>query len=68
MDDLITTAEAARMAGIKRSTFSSYVRDGYAPRPVRDGVGLYSRAEVEEWLNNRPGQGYRSDLYGSDRG
>lgn len=56
----VTTAEAAQLAGIAPATLRSYSSRGLAPKPVR--LGIYSRAAVEKWLRDRPGQGKRTDI------
>ena len=58
--ELISTAEAAALAGVRPGTCRDYVSKGLAPQPIVRG--FYDRAEVEEWLANRPGRGARTDL------
>lgn len=62
--DVVTATEAAALAGIEQATFTSYVNRGQAPAEVgRVGARrVWSRTEVEEWIENRPGQGRRTDL------
>lgn len=60
--DEISTAEAAKIAGISPATLRRYSSDAggrgpYAPRQVR--VGFYSRKQIKHWLANRPGRGAR---------
>lgn len=64
ISDVVTATEAAAMAGIGQATFTSYVNRGQAPAEV-GRIGnrrVWSRSEVAEWVENRPGQGRRTDL------
>lgn len=56
LEDLVTTAEAAEMAGVQRRTWSSYVARDQAPKPTHnlDGKPFWDRAEVEAWVAARP--------------
>ncbi len=56
LGDLLTTAEAAEMAGVQRRTWSSYVSREQAPQPVQhlDGKPFWDRAEVTAWVAARP--------------
>jgi len=66
---LIETAEAAALAGVAESTWRAYVarrqpKGNPAPLPV-EHVGRtprWDRAEVQAWVNTRPGRGARTDL------
>lgn len=62
-DELMRPTEVAKLAGIAASTLSTYVARGYGP-PVTmvAGYALHLRADVNEWLAKRPGQGSRTDL------
>lgn len=62
--DMLTRDEAAALAGVTPQTWSEYVARGRAPKPAAyiGRTPLWSRAEVEEWLATRPGQGARTDL------
>lgn len=55
----LSTAEVAALAGIKVTTLHTYRKRGYGPLPVLPGSGVYRREDVETWLANRPGQGWR---------
>lgn len=54
--------------GFKRNTLSSYEARGIGPKiDHREVVDQYSmpvflRADLDDWLANRPGQGARTDL------
>ncbi|HLR97093.1 MAG TPA: hypothetical protein VK053_21410 [Jiangellaceae bacterium] len=56
LGQLVSTGEAAEMAGVQRRTWSSYVARDQAPQPVHnlDGKPLWNRAEVEAWIAARP--------------
>lgn len=56
---LLTRAEAAELAGVKVETWSGYVARGQAPKPTDRiyGKPLWDRRVVEDWKQNRPGQG-----------
>ena len=56
LGQLVSTGEAAEMAGVQRRTWSSYVARDQAPQPVHnlDGKPLWSRAEVQAWIAARP--------------
>ena len=66
-DDLIDVAEAARIAGVKPSTWRAYVSlakdgKGTAPQP-RQRFGqspVWVRADVIAWHASRPGSGNRT--------
>lgn len=66
---------AATYLGLKRNTLSSYQARGIGPKikedkngdPVRVAEGQYLlpvflRSDLDEWRDNRPGQGARTDL------
>jgi hypothetical protein len=56
------------LGGLKRNTLSSYVARGIGPVPARHEVRgqynmpVFTRAELDRWTENRPGQGARTDL------
>lgn len=56
----ITTAEAARRAGIAPSTLRKYSSTGHAPKTVIKGY--YDPKEIDKWMDRRPGRGFRTDL------
>lgn len=59
---MLTQAEAAQLAGVSVSSWSSYVSRGQAPAATRH-VGrtpLWRRDVVETWRDNRPGRGRRN--------
>lgn len=62
---------AAEYLGLKRNTLSSYAARGIGPEvdryEVRDQYNrpVFTRAEMDRWKENRPGQGARTDLLAS---
>lgn len=53
--ELLTTAEAARLAGCGERTFWAWSRSGLAPAPLKIGLGLrpavrYRRADILAWI------------------
>lgn len=54
--ELLTTAQAARLAGCGERTFWRWSRDGIAPGPLTIGRGLrpavrYRRADILAWID-----------------
>jgi len=66
--ELVGYGPAAEYLGIRPNTLASYVSRGSGPRvKARQIEGQYVRpvfdqADLDEWKNNRPGQGARTDL------
>jgi predicted DNA-binding transcriptional regulator AlpA len=61
-DDKLRSSAAAELAGVKLSTWSSYVARKQAPKP--DGhydrrTPWWLRSTVNDWKASRPGQGSR---------
>lgn len=62
---------AATYLGLKRNTLSSYVARGIGPTSTEtraDGqynLPVFTRAALDEWMDQRPGQGARTDLVAS---
>jgi hypothetical protein len=49
MNDLLTTSDAARLAGIPQTRLWNYARSGHCPEPiVRAGRAFWSRHEIEK--------------------
>jgi predicted DNA-binding transcriptional regulator AlpA len=65
---LMTVGDVARVAGVSKATIDSYRSRGSLPPPqvVRGRTPLWARPIISHWLANRPGSGWRSDLYGDD--
>ena len=59
---------AAEYLGLRRNTLSSYAARGIGPRVCEHEVvdqynmPVFTRAELDRWRDNRPGQGARTDL------
>ncbi|MBS3940632.1 MAG: hypothetical protein KG028_06690 [Actinobacteria bacterium] len=64
---MLTVADVSGLAGVSKATIDSYRYRGYLPQPqaTRGRTPLWSRPIIRYWLDNRPGCGWRSDLYGS---
>lgn len=65
----LTTAEVLELLAelgqpVAASTWRSYVARGQAPGPIRylGRDPQYDEDDVREWVQNRPGQGARTDL------
>jgi len=53
--ELLTTAQAARLAGVGERTFWAWSRSQIAPAPLKIGLGTrpavrYRRAEIMTWI------------------
>jgi len=53
--ELLTTAQAAALAGVGQRTWWRWTRSGLAPAPIKIGPGphaavRYRRAEIEAWI------------------
>lgn len=64
---MLTVADISALAGVSKATIDSYRYRGYLPQPqaTRGRTPLWARPIIRHWLDNRPGCGWRSDLYGS---
>ena len=64
---MLTVADIAEVAGVSKATVDSYRYRGYLPEPqfVKGRTPLWSRPIVHHWLANRPGSGWRTDVYGT---
>lgn len=62
---MLTVADISEAAGVSKSTIDSYRYRGYLPEPqiIRGRTPLWARPIVRRWLDDRPGPGWRSDLY-----
>ena len=64
--DRLSVSSAARRARIATDTFRKYVRNNQAPQP--DGIDetfgrrFWLVTTIDEWMDNRPGRGFRKDL------
>lgn len=62
--EAVELIEAETKSVMKAQTFRSYVYRGLAPAPVKK-IGrtlLFSRRQIIEWAQNRPGSGARTDI------
>ena len=53
--ELLTTAQAAKLAGVSERTWWAWTRSGLAPKPVKIGRGTrpavrFRRSEVLAWI------------------
>jgi predicted DNA-binding transcriptional regulator AlpA len=63
--DQLTTAEVAKLVGVKPSTWRSYLGRNTAPPPdgrYDERTVYWYRSTIERWVKARPGRGARSDL------
>jgi hypothetical protein len=62
---MLTVGDIADAAGVSKATIDSYRYRGSLPPPqvVRGRTPLWARPIVNHWLANRPGPGWRTDLY-----
>lgn len=63
---LLTVADVGRLAGVSKATIDSYRYRGYLPEPqfVKVRTPLWTRPVIAHWLAQRPGCGWRTDIYG----
>ena len=63
---MMTVADIADVAEVSKATVDSYRYRGYLPEPqlVKGRTPLWSWPVVHHWLQNRPGSGWRTDVYG----
>ncbi len=66
---MLTVNEIADLAEVSKATIDSYRYRGYLPEPqaTRGRTPLWARPIVQRWLTTRPGCGWRSDIYGTER-
>lgn len=59
--ELVGLRDFAEAADVKLGTIAAYKTRGYLPEPhaVVTGRAVWTRAQLNEWLRNRPGQGRR---------
>ena len=55
--ELLTSAQAAKLAGVSERTWWAWTRSGLAPRPIHIGHGLrpacrFRRAEILRWIED----------------
>lgn len=67
-DTFVGFGPAAEYLGLRRNTLSSYATRGIGPTVDHHEVvdqykmPVFTRAELDRWKANRPGQGARTDL------
>ena len=67
-DRFVGYGPAAAYLGLQRNTLSSYSARGIGPKiddyQVEDQYNkpVFTRADLDEWRDSRPGQGARTDL------
>lgn len=68
-DTFVGYGPAARYLGLKRNTLSSYVTRGIGPKMESEravdgqyNLPVFTRAALDLWIKDRPGQGARTDL------
>lgn len=64
---MLTVADIAEAAEVSKATVDSYRYRGYLPEPqvTKGRTPLWTRPVIDHWLSNRPGSGWRTDVYGS---
>ena len=63
MSDVLTVAQVAKHLGLSVRTVEAYRRDGRLPEATMVGrTPTWTRAQIDQWMTNRPGQGARTDL------
>ena len=63
---MLTISDIAEMVGVAPDTIAAYRYRGYLPEPqaVIGSTPVWSRPIVRHWLQTRPGNGWRTDIYG----
>jgi predicted DNA-binding transcriptional regulator AlpA len=63
---LLTVADVGQLASVSKATIDSYRYRGYLPEPqfVKVRTPLWTRPVIRHWLQQRPGCGWRTDIYG----
>lgn len=66
VDVVLTIGDVAALVGVSPATITAYRRRGGFPEPqaVLGRTPVWSRPVVEHWMASRPGNGWRTDLYG----
>ena len=60
---VMTVAQVAEHLGLSVRTVEAYRRDGRLPEATMVGrTPTWTRAQIDQWQVNRPGQGARTDL------
>lgn len=63
---MLTVSDIADLSEVSKATIDSYRYRGYLPEPqlVKGRTPLWAAPVVHHWLDNRPGAGWRTDVYG----
>lgn len=63
---MVTISDIAEMVGVAPDTIAAYRYRGYLPEPqaVIGRTPVWSRPVIRHWLETRPGNGWRTDIYG----
>lgn len=63
---MVTISDIAAMVGVAPDTIAAYRYRGYLPEPqaVIGRTPVWSRPVIRHWLETRPGNGWRTDIYG----
>ena len=63
---MLTISDIAEMVGVAPDTIAAYRYRGYLPEPqaVIGRTPVWSRPVIRHWLQTRPGNGWRTDIYG----
>lgn len=64
---MLTISDVAKMVGVEPNTIAAYRYRGYLPEPqaIIGRAPVWSRPVIHHWLETRPGNGWRTDIYGS---
>lgn len=62
--DCVTLLDFADEMGVAAGTVSGYRSRGRMPEPIGyvNGVPLWTRKQLDEYMRTRPGQGARTDM------
>ena len=63
---MVTISDIAEMVDVAPDTIAAYRYRGYLPEPqaVIGRTPVWSRPVIQHWLQTRPGNGWRTDIYG----
>jgi hypothetical protein len=63
---MLTISDVAELLGVAPDTVAAYRYRGYLPEPqaLIGRTPVWSRPVVHHWIQHRPGNGWRTDLYG----
>ena len=66
---MLTVADIAEMVGVARDTIAAYRYRQYMPEPqaIIGRTPVWSRPVIRHWVQTRPGNGWRTDIYGDRR-